>query len=221
MEMSREPAVEWERWLWEWNGQLLARVDARERDAFRDPAVTLEVIASGWLGFPGASEAQIAELEARLGARLPPSYRSFLQASNGFLQPGMIVPRLLPIAEVDWYRANHQDTIDSWTEGIAAVAGMPPRDPTAFEHHLPHALQVSGVERVGSAVYLLNPDVVDAEGEWEAFYFAHWVPGVNRYPSFRALMLAEQASWLAPEPPPPPSQLKTFWEALRWAFRPN
>jgi hypothetical protein len=46
MEMSREPAVEWERWLREWNGQLLARVGARERDAFRDPAVTPEVIAS-------------------------------------------------------------------------------------------------------------------------------------------------------------------------------
>ena len=43
--MSREPAGEWERWLREWNGQLLARFDAGGRDAFRDPAVT-EVIAS-------------------------------------------------------------------------------------------------------------------------------------------------------------------------------
>lgn len=59
------------------------------------------MIASGWLGFPGAGEEEIAALEDRLGTRLPPSYRSFLRASNGFLQPGVIVPRLLATDEVD------------------------------------------------------------------------------------------------------------------------
>jgi cell wall assembly regulator SMI1 len=31
----------------------------------------------------GASEAEIAALEARLGVQLPPSYRAFLAISNG------------------------------------------------------------------------------------------------------------------------------------------
>jgi hypothetical protein len=206
--------AEWERWLREWNGQLLERFDPDEAPALVDPAVTPTVVASGWLGFPGAPEAEIARLEDRLGARLPPSYRSFLLASNGFLQPGVIVPRLLGVDEVSWFRDSHKDTIDAWRQGAGSCAG-------GFEHHLPHALQVSAVERVGTAVYLLNPDVVGADGEWEAFYFAHWVPGVHRHPSFRALMLAEQESWLAPPPPPPPPPWKTYWDAVRWIFRSN
>jgi hypothetical protein len=210
---------EWERWLREWNGQLLADLDPEEGKAFIDPAITPAVIASGWLGSPGAGEEEVAALERRLGVRLPPSYRSFLLASNGFLQPGLIVSRLLAAREVEWYRVAHQDTIDTWCRGLAA--GAAPAGPDAFEHHLPHALQVSAVERVGTAVYLLDPDEVGPDGEWQAFYFAHWIPGVHRYPSFRALMLAEQESWLAPPPPPPPSRWSTFRDALRWIFRPS
>jgi hypothetical protein len=104
---------------------------------------------------------------------------------------------------------------------MTASPGPTAHDPEAFEHYLPTALQVSAPERVGTAIYLLNPEVVNAEGEWEAFYFAHWVPGVRRYPSFRALMLAEQESWMALPLPPPPSRLKTYWNALRWIFRPS
>lgn len=208
--------ADWDRWLREWSAQLLAGFDAP--DAFTDPAVTPAVVASGWLGFPGASEGDVAALEARLNTRLPPSYRSFLLASNGFLQPGMIVPTLLSTDRVDWFRVAHQDTIDAWQQGMEAAGGVcSPVD--GFEQHLPHALQVSEVERVGTAVYLLNPDVVGPDGEWEAFYFAHWVPGVQRYPSFRALMLAEQESRLAPPLPPPPSRWRTFLDAARWIFR--
>jgi hypothetical protein len=212
---------DWDSWLHEWNQQLLARFDPEQYNAFVDPAVTPAVIASGWLGFPGASEAEVAALEARLSARLPPSYRSFLRVSNGFLQPGVIVPRLLVTGEVDWFRVAHQAMIDAWHRGMTASPGLTVPDAEAFEHHLPNALQVSAPERVGTAIYLLNPDVVNAEGEWEAFYFAHWVPGVRRYPSFWELMLAEQESWMAPPPPPPPSRLKTYWDTLRWIFRPS
>lgn len=207
----------WEGWLREWNRQLLERYDPGEYTAFVDPAVvTPELLASGWLGFPGASEEEVSALEARLGKRLPPSYRSFLRTSNGFIQPGVIVPRLRPAQEVDWYRVANQETIDIWLE---CAREQPPTGPEVFEHHLPHALQISDVERVGSAVYLLNPDVVGPDGEWEAFYFADWVPGADRYPSFWELMQWEQRTRLAPPRPPPPSQRKTFWDALRWAFR--
>jgi hypothetical protein len=208
---------DWESWLQNWNRELLARFDPTERNAFVDPRVTPAVLASGWLGFPGVSKGQLTELEARLGMVLPPSYRSFLQVSNGFLQPGVIVPRLLPINEVAWLRDVDPDTIAIWTEGLSHTEG--PADLDSFEQYLPTALQVSARETVGTAMYLLNPGVTNGEGEWEAFFFAHWVPGVRRFASFWALMQAELEDLLAPAPPPPPSRLQTFIDAVRWIFR--
>jgi len=209
---------DWEAWLDEWQRQLLERYDPTKPDAFRDPLVTAEVLASGRLAAPGATEAQVAALETRLGARLPPSYRSFLLTANGFLQPGIIVPRLLGTGEVNWLRDVDRETIDAWTAGV----GVDPEsaDPDAFERSLPHTLQVSARETIGTAMYLLNPDVVDAGGEWEAFFFAHWIPGVRRFPSFLALMQQERDDFLAPPPPPPPSRAQTLLASLRWIFRP-
>jgi hypothetical protein len=208
---------DWDRWLDEWQHQLLERYDPTKADAFRDPLVTGEVLASRRLAMPGATEAQVAALEARLGARLPPSYRSFLLSANGFLQPGIIVPRLLGTDEVSWLRDVDPETIAAWTAGV----DLDPESsaPDTFERSLPHTLRVSARETIGTAMYLLNPDVIDADGEWEAWFFAHWSPGVSRYPSFRALMQQEQKDFFAP-PPPPPSRAQTMRDALRWIFRP-
>lgn len=208
---------DWETWLRTWNRELLARYDPTQYNAFVDPQVTPAVLASGWLGFPAASEGQLAELEARLGMTLPPSYRSCLRVSNGFLQPGVIVPRLLPASEVAWLRDVDPGTIETWTEAASRTGGA--ADPDGFEQFLPTALQVSARETVGTALYLLNPRVVSADGEWEAFFFAHWVPGVHRFPSFWALMQSELDDLLAPAPPPHPTRLRTFMGAMRWIFR--
>jgi hypothetical protein len=208
---------DWGAWLQRWNRELLARFDPAEYNAFVDPGVTPAVLASGWLGFPGVSEQQLAELEARLAMPLPPSYRSFLQASNGFLQPGVIVPRLLAADEVAWLRDVDPDTIEAWTQ--AASQTDCPAGSDGFEQYLAAALRVSARETVGTAMYLLNPGVMSAEGEWEAFFFAHWVPGVRRFPSFWAMMEAELDDLLAPAPPPPPSPLQTFVDTVRWIFR--
>jgi hypothetical protein len=208
---------EWEAWLRKWNRELLARYDPTEYNAFVDPQVTPAVLASGWLGFPGLSDTQLAELEARLGTTLPPSYRAFLRVSNGFLQPGVIVPRLLPANEVAWLREGDPDIIDAWTEVTSPTGGLDDRD--GFERYLPTALQVSARERVGTAMYLLNPLVASGDGEWEAFFFAHWVPGVRRFRSFWELMQAELEDLVAPAPPPPPSRLQTFVDAVRWIFQ--
>ncbi len=189
---------DWEEWLQTWNREILSHYDATEYNAFVDPRVTPEIIASGWLGSPGASEAQIAELEARLGTTLPPSYRTFLQASNGFLQPGVIVPRLLPAEEVNWLRDVEPETIEVWAESASSSGGVASHAP---ESRLSTALQVSARETVGTAMYLLDPRSVNADGEWEAWFFAHWVPGINRFSSFRALMQSELHD-LRTSPPP-------------------
>ena len=207
---------EWDEWLRTWNREILARYDPTKYNAFIDPLVTPDIIASGWLGSPGASEAQIAELEARLGATLPPSYRSFLRASNGFLQPGVIVPRLLPADEVTWLRDVDPETIEIWTEALSSSGDV---DADVPELRLSTALRVSARETVGTAMYLLDPRSVNADGEWEAWFFAHWAPGIDRFPSFRALMQAELDKLQAPAPPSPPGRAKTFVDAVRWIFR--
>ena len=46
-----------------------------------------------------------------------------------------------------------------------------------------------------SAIYLLNPKVVTPDGEWEAWFFANWLPGAARYRSFVELMQAEYRSF--------------------------
>ncbi len=48
-----------------------------------------------------------------------------------------------------------------------------------------------------SAIYLLNPQVVTEEGEWEAWFFANWLPGAARYRSFQEMMEAEYQDFLA------------------------
>ena len=48
--------------------------------------------------------------------------------------------------------------------------------------YLRTALEVNDVG--DAAVYLLNPEVVTPDGEWEAWFFANWLPGANGYRSF-------------------------------------
>jgi len=180
---------EWESWLADWNRELLERIDPSLENRLNRAGIALETHllrydvtpetrASGWLGYPAATEDQITRLEARLGRTLPPSYRAFLKASNGFRQPEMLVWRILPAEEVDWFRVQNQETIDivkSYALG-----------------DLSDTLQISAREIAGSAVYLLNPEVITAGGEWEAIYYAHWqVPNCINYSSFWDLMRRE------------------------------
>jgi hypothetical protein len=178
---------EWESWLARWNGELLERIDPTFENLLSGSGLTVEnsllrfgvtseVRASGWLGYPAATEEQLTELEARLGKALPPSYRAFLKTSNGFRQPQILVWRLLPAEEVEWFRVRNQETIDIW---------KPVEDLSA-------TLEISAREIAGSATYLLNPNVIGGDGEWEALYYAHWLgtPSI-RYPSFWDLMQQE------------------------------
>lgn len=194
-------SVDWASWLAQWNRELLARLALTQYNAFIERDVIPDVIAAGWLGYPGATEVQIAELEVHVSLPLPPSYRAFLTASNGFRQPGMIVPRLLASTEVEWFRVRNQDTIDTWVAGLERSLREAPhmleREPDPFERYLPTALEISACETVGTAIYLLNPKIIAPDGEWEALYFAHWIPGVKRYSSFWALMQAEREAFLA------------------------
>jgi len=166
-----------------------------------DDELTPEVAASGWLGSRGATQDEIAAAEARLGVIFPPSYREFLQVSNGWQRTTDFVRRLRPVSEVQWFAAEDQGTIDAWMMGAGdgavsdeeyRVYGDAVAQPLRAEY-LQAALAVSDY---GDGIYLLNPQTVTPEGEWEAWFFAPWVPGADRYRSFWEMMSAEYEHFL-------------------------
>jgi hypothetical protein len=61
-----------------------------------------EARQSRWMGFPPASEIEIAEAEQRIGKPLPPSLRNFYLVTNGWRATGDFIDNILPVSEVEW-----------------------------------------------------------------------------------------------------------------------
>ncbi|MGC0318940.1 SMI1/KNR4 family protein [Kitasatospora acidiphila] len=148
--------------------------------------------ASQWLDTGGASEAEIGVLENQIGLRLPPSCRSFLAVSNGWLPLNDTEGPLLSTDRVGWLRDLNPDVAELWSTESEGVPDIPDEEYLVYGEeqdcvdvrraHFPQALQISGWG--DSALLMLNPAIVNARGEWEAWAFASWYPGVFRYPSF-------------------------------------
>lgn len=136
--------------------------------------VSPEKVSAGWLGEPGATESQIEDLERRIGRRLPPSYRSFLAASNGFQYPDGFIPRLYAAGEVDRFDVHNREWVEAYRETYPDLGSY---------------LQLSEVG--DSAVVLLNPGILNEDGEWETHFFANWNPAARPYASFREFMQNE------------------------------
>jgi hypothetical protein len=173
------------------------------------------VLESNWLGFPGAREWQIDAAEARLGTKLPPSYRDFLKTTNGWRQIKDWLPasagHFLSAEEMDWFAIKHLAWLQGWMEGVksgeAQYGPSPPIPDEQYfvyspdqsstdlrDEYLETALAIS--EEGDAAICLLNPKIVTAEGEWEAWFFANWHPGAVRYRSFREMMEAHYRRFL-------------------------
>jgi HEAT repeat protein len=165
-----------------------------------------DVIEAGWLGYPGASDQALQELEQRLQRTLPPSYRAFLQLTNGWRRTSPFIDHILPAADVDYFHARNQDWIDILLERPLLVTPEAHArygenlNPVIYRaEYLPETIQVSEIG--DAAVYLLNPAVVTAEGEWEAWFLTTWLPGARRYPTFGDLLQAEYASFVRLQKP--------------------
>ena len=143
--------------------------------------VPVEAVAGGWLGSDGATAEEITAAEMRLGVELPPSYRAFLSTTNGFGPVGFFVRRLRPIEELVWLRDEDPELIAIWADETQ-------------ESELAETLAVS--DEYDGARVLLNPTVVDDNGDWEAWFFAHWVPGAERHSSFRTLVEQTHGSFV-------------------------
>jgi len=182
---------EWEPFLKQWSQAILAAPDFDSAD------LPPEVIESGWLGLPGATDDQIRAAEARLGVSLPPSYCAFLKVTNGWRFTGGFARQLLPVEEIDWLRVQYREWIKVWTQPWD-VTGWPgalaaPLEPGEPDYrHLPDTLAIS--EAGDGAIFLLNPKVVTPAGEWEAWFFADWVPGADDYVSFWDMLQGQYQS---------------------------
>ena len=185
---------DWQTFLNRWSRLVLAAPGLRH-------AMAADVTGPGTLGRRGASEEEISRVEARLEIKLPPSYRAFLKVSDGWFIGMDDKSRLFQIKEVDWFSVRFPDMLQGWLTGYQQQGEPEPvpeevyrvygedQDPSRV-----HTQDLRAALTVGEgddAVYLLNPRVVDPSGEWEAWFFAPWLPGAERYRSFSELMQAE------------------------------
>lgn len=192
-------SFDWLAFLQQWNRDVLS-FDLTKQELSPD------VIELGWLGYPAATAAQVAQVEDRLGVVLPPSYRTFLATSNGWRLAPAWIERMWSAEEIEWFAVLNQEWVDVWVENDPDSQEPPSGDyfiygrgqsPDFPSGYLQTALQISPSWPDEESVYLLNPRVVSAEGEWEAWYLSNPMPGVDRYRSFWEMMHSIYASNLA------------------------
>ena len=154
------------------------------------------IVRSGWLGRPPAADEEIAQLEERLGTRLPPSFRDYLRVSNGWLLGPDYPDRWFGTDEIGWFRDIEPQYVEIWTEEIYPVSDEQyfvygPEQDTVWirREYLPSCLQVA--ENVDGYLYLLNPEVVNPQGEWEAWVMGSKLAGAIRYRTWKELVAAE------------------------------
>lgn len=174
--------------------------------------------AAGLDAFPanaGASEGQLAAAEERLKIKLPPSYRTFLSASNGWKFASDMTPIIRPVEKIRWFRKEHKDWYEAYQMSAEPLSVMekdyfdyPNQDCAVFEiKHLAQALCISEIG--DDAVVLLNPMVIWPDGEWETWFFSNSSPGATRYRSFADWMCEELDQPL--ERTPVPGELPTVY----------
>lgn len=191
--------LDWSSFLKKWSDDILILL--KDDNSLQPSEMEKEVLKTGYLGFAKASESEIELTEKRLGVALPPSYKNFLGVSNGWRQIAMDAEDglLFPVARINWFRDMYPNSVSGWLSGIRGL--MDPsdaeyftygekQDPVIIRHnYLKECLAIS--EEIDAAIYLLNPKVVDTNGEWESWFFSPKLPGANRYQSFQEMMQAE------------------------------
>ncbi|MCX5192755.1 SMI1/KNR4 family protein [Streptomyces sp. NBC_00249] len=192
---------DWEPFLRTWSTERDAAVRAE------DPSVE----PLGWLGFEPAPAERIEALEARLGARLPPSYRSFLAVTDGWRWAGESVYLLAGTERVGLMRdltPSLRDSLQIWDqedveemdeEEIEAWTEEDEENWTSEQWQ--RAVQIS---LEGDQTWLfLDPGDVDDRGEWAAYRYSSWRgEGPDRHASFGELMHEEFRSFHRLRKPP-------------------
>ena len=179
---------EWEKLMIEWNETLF-------QDEVLMKHLDDNLKKRKWLGNPGATEDQLDKLEQRLGIELPPDYKNFLRFSNGW--QGRLtssIYNLWSTEEIQWLSVRNQGWIDDEIRTFSGQVsveehmryGVRQFETTYRAEYLKAALEIS--DWGDASILLLNPEIKDEEGNWEAWEYATWYPGAFRFPSFAELM---------------------------------
>jgi hypothetical protein len=181
------PKFNWQKMLKRWSDAIIASGEyAHLLDA--------NAAATKWAGFPPASETAIAETERRLKRRLPESYRRFLGVSNGWWLDGADGPtRLWHIEEVQPMAEADPETTAIWSRAEIDLGESD--DPADLPNS--HYASVIQISDDNDGRYVLNPLIEPHEHEWQAAFFANWVPGAECYASFQDLMEAKFEAFCA------------------------
>lgn len=173
--MSSEP-FNWHEFLGRWQEEWVPRPDADEDGE--------QILVRP--GLPGADEAAIAVAEERLGRRLPPSYRGFLAASDGWhVDQTAAIYQLGGAADIDWF----QDPYDMTSLYEPGPGDDPREEDVLLAGMWRRALRLETDSDMSHA--LLDPGDSDLDGEWALYVYKGWSGEVpDRYPSFRAYMEA-------------------------------
>jgi hypothetical protein len=174
----------WTELLRRWSGEAIAHADALGLE------VTPHMRASGWIGAPPASAADIATAQSRLERSLPRSYRSFLSITDGWPVLSFDFGRVRPVAELDWV-ANADPGL---YEAVCADHGYEwPPDGDDGPPLMNRALLLG----TGTDNFLYDTGRVGADGEWATTCWTSWHPGAgDRQPSFRAGLESHYASFV-------------------------
>ncbi|MBB4929669.1 hypothetical protein F4561_000489 [Lipingzhangella halophila] len=166
----------WRSYLAEFSADMLRAMDEDELD------ITDEQRAASWLGYDGATEEQITALEERLGTQLPPSYRSFLATSNGWGPLGSFLDSMRSTGAV------------CWVDDLEGESG-PLTEADLVNDGLAGRVLLISLE--GDALYwLLDAGDISPDGEWAAYIWASWYPGLGeRFRSFADLVADERGAF--------------------------
>ncbi|MBX9253148.1 SMI1/KNR4 family protein [Desmonostoc muscorum CCALA 125] len=180
---------DWESRIREWSRQQIEALEEYEQEELPP-----EVIESGTLGYPGATEEQIYAAEARLGVAFPPSYREFIKVCNGLHSTSEYGIKFSSVEEIQWYILDRESYIDELIELHHDLKPIPDEEYFIYGNeqsysrveHLQTCLEISTEEYF--LIFLLNPQVITSDGEWEAWYFDSKYGDATRYPSFGQMM---------------------------------
>ncbi len=179
----------WTELLSRWSGEAIAHADAVGLE------VTPEMRASGWIGVPPASAADIAAAQARLERSLPRSYQAFLAITDGWPVLSFDFGQVWPVAGLDWVAAADPGLY----EVVCADHGYEwPPDGDDGPPLMNRCLLLSS----GTDNFLYDTGRLGADGEWATTCWTSWYPGAgDQQPSFRAGLESHYASFVCFEAP--------------------
>lgn len=161
---------EWREFLGSYSADYLKVATEAELACFDDVQ-----LANRWFGYEPATEYAVRRAEERIGRQLPPSYRNFLLASNGWRCIDRFVDELRTVDEIDLLPTADPELWQVWADSEDAAL-------------LEHCVLVSGAS--DGDYWLLDASTVRADEEWTAYsWMAHDGLDPEACPSFGALVL--------------------------------